>query len=348
MIEKAEGSILEADAEALVNTVNCVGAMGKGIALQFKQAYPENFCAYQQACKANEVRPGRMFVWATGLMVNPKYVINFPTKRHWKGKSKIEDVEAGLDALIEEVRRLEIQSIAVPPLGCGMGGLDWSEVEPRIAEAFNELPHVRVLLFAPSGAPQVEAMPVATEKADMTRARALFIKLIEKYCVPGYRLSLLEIQKLAYFLQEAGEPVRLRFVKHHYGPYADNLNHVLQRIEGHFIRGYGDRSKGAKIRLLPDALKSAKAFLAGDKQAEARLERISRLMDGFETPYGMELLATVHWVAKDDAKIAQDDQAIVEGVQNWSPRKRARFRPEHVRKAAGHLRDEGWLPSGTD
>lgn len=347
MIERAEGNILEADAEALVNTVNCVGVMGKGIALQFKQAYPENFRAYQKACKASNVRPGRMFIWPTGLMVNPKYVINFPSKRHWKGKSKIEDIEAGLAALIEEVERLGIQSIAVPPLGCGMGGLDWSKVGPRIVKTFAKLPHVHVLLFAPFGAPEVEAMPVATERADMTRARALLIRLIEKYCVPGYRLSLLEIQKLAYFLQEAGEPLRLNFVKHSYGPYADNLNHVLQRIEGHFIRGYGDRSKGAKIHLLPEAARLARDFLISDADAETRLDRIDRLIDGFETPYGMELLATVHWVAKGKAEIARDDDAIVAGVQNWSTRKRARFKPEHIRKIAKRLRDEGWLPAET-
>ncbi|NQT12397.1 MAG: macro domain-containing protein [Planctomycetes bacterium] len=345
MIEHTEGNILEADAEALVNTVNCVGVMGKGIALQFKQAYPDNFRAYQKACKAGEVKPGRTFVWPTGLMVNPKCVINFPTKRHWKGKSRLEDVEASLDALIEEVKRLGIQSIAVPPLGCGMGGLDWADVGPRIATAFAALPEVRVLLFAPAGAPKVEAMPVATEKANMTRARALFVKLIRKYCVPGYRLSLLEIQKLAYFLQEAGEPLRLRFVKHNYGPYAENLNHVLQRIEGHFIRGYGDRSKGARIQLLPRAAEQAEAFLAGDPDAEKRLERVARLIDGFETPYGMELLATVHWVAKDDAEIARDDEAIIERVQNWSQRKRARFQPDHIRKTAKRFRDEDWLPA---
>ncbi len=343
MIEHARGNILEADAEALVNTVNCVGVMGKGIALQFKQAYPDNFRRYQKACKAEEVQPGRMFVWPTGLMVNPKYVINFPTKRHWRGKSRLDDVEAGLGALIEEVRRLKIESIAIPPLGCGLGGLDWADVGPRITAAFAVMPEIRVLLFAPAGAPKVEAMPVATETPKMTRARALFVKLIEKYCVPGYRLSLLEIQKLAYFLQEAGEPLRLNFVKHNYGPYAENLNHVLQRIEGHFIRGYGDRSKGAKIRLLPTATQEAEAFLAADAEAESRLDRIGRLIDGFETPYGMELLATVHWVAKNAAEIARDDEMIIKGVQDWSQRKKARFQPDHVCKAAKRLRDQNWL-----
>ena len=289
---------MEADAEALVNTVNCVGVMGRGIALQFKQAYPENYRAYEKACAAAEVRPGAMFIFPTGLMVNPRYVINFPTKRHWKGKSRMADIDAGLEALIQDVRRLGIRSIAVPPLGCGNGGLDWAEVEPRITAAFAGLPDVKVLLYGPQRAPKAETMPVAAAVPEkMTRARALFVKLIEcGTSLPGYRLTLLEIQKLAYFLQEAGEPLRLNFVKHIYGPYAENLNHVLQRIEGHFIRGYGDRSHGAQIDLLPDAASKAESILAGDPEAVARLERVSRLIDRFETPYGMELLATTHWV----------------------------------------------------
>jgi O-acetyl-ADP-ribose deacetylase (regulator of RNase III) len=142
MIEEAKGNLLEADAEALVNTVNTVGHMGKGIALQFKQAYPENFLAYARAVKRGEVRAGRMFVVPTGFVTNPRYIINFPTKRHWRGRSRIEDIEAGLEALVGEIRRLGIRSIAVPPLGCGNGGLDWRDVEPRIKRALAELPDV--------------------------------------------------------------------------------------------------------------------------------------------------------------------------------------------------------------
>ena len=150
MIELMRGNILEADAEAIVNTVNCIGVMGKGLALQFKKAHPENFEAYREACAAGEVQPGRMFVHATGRMHNPKYIINFPTKRHWRDSSHYEDIEAGLTSLIEEARRLDISTIAVPPLGCGLGGLDWAKVRPMIEAAFAELPGVRVLLFEPA------------------------------------------------------------------------------------------------------------------------------------------------------------------------------------------------------
>ena len=169
MIELTTGNLLETNTEALVNTVNCVGVMGKGIALQFKQAYPDNFRAYEQACRAGEVQLGRMLTFSTGTLVNPKYIINFPTKRHWKGKSRIEDINRGLIALIDEVQRLEITSIAVPPLGCGNGGLNWSDVRPLIEAAFASLPHVRVLLYAPIGAPDAEAMPVRTTKPRVTQ-----------------------------------------------------------------------------------------------------------------------------------------------------------------------------------
>lgn len=154
MIHETKGNLLESDVEALVNTVNCVGFMGKGIALQFKQAFPENFAAYERAAKAGEVRPGKMFVFETGVMVNPKYIINFPTKRHWRGKSRIEDIETGLAALVQATKRLGIRSIAVPPLGCGNGGLDWAEVRTLILRSFEQLPDVKVHLFAPLGPPE--------------------------------------------------------------------------------------------------------------------------------------------------------------------------------------------------
>jgi O-acetyl-ADP-ribose deacetylase (regulator of RNase III) len=153
VIQIARGNLLEAPVEALVNAVNCIGVMGKGLALQFKQAFPANFRAYEAAARAGSVVPGRMFVHDRGILVGPRYIINFPTKRHWRDKSRMEDIEAGLTALVDEVRERGIRSIAVPPLGCGLGGLDWSEVRPRIEAAFATVSEVDVHLYAPTGAP---------------------------------------------------------------------------------------------------------------------------------------------------------------------------------------------------
>jgi len=343
MIESTRGNLLEADAEALVNTVNCVGIMGKGIALQFKQAFPENFAYYEKICKAGQMQVGRVLIFETGNLINPKYIVNFPTKRHWKGKSRLEDIEAGLVDLTKQIRRLGIRSIAIPPLGAGLGGLNWSDVKTRIEAAFADLPDVRVLLFEPQGAPPVEKMPVRTKKPNMTPGRALLIRLLDLYGRQGYRHSLIEVQKLAYFLQEAGESMRLRFQAHHFGPYADNLNHALQHMEGHFIRGYGDRSTRAEIQLMPNATEQASEFLKTKPEAEQHLEKVKKLIEGFETPYGMELLSTVHWVVKHEVADKGNLEVIRARVESWNQRKKDLMKPQHIHKAYARLESEGWI-----
>jgi O-acetyl-ADP-ribose deacetylase (regulator of RNase III) len=317
--------------------------MGKGIALQFKFAFPENYRHYQQACRAGDVRLGRMLVTDTDRLVNPRHIINFPTKQHWKAKSRLEDIQAGLPALIAEVNRLGIRSIAVPPLGCGNGGLDWKQVRPLIEAAFAEVAHVHVLLFEPEDAPDAGAMRVATRRPNMTRGRALLLCLLDLYRIPGYRLTKLEVQKLAYFLQTAGEPLKLDYVRHKYGPYAENLNHVLQNIEGHFISGFGDRSRNAQISPLPEALTEANTFLATSAEARERLGRVADLIEGFDNPSGMELLATVHWVGTHSAMATTNEEITIALVQAWSDRKRTLFKPDHIRLAWRHLRALGWL-----
>ncbi len=336
MIELRSGNLLLADAEALVNTVNCVGVMGKGIALQFKQAFPENYDYYRKACSKNLVKPGAMLTYETGSMVNPRMIINFPTKRHWKGKSRLQDIELGLDALKHEVCRVGIKSIAIPPLGCGNGGLDWEQVRPLIEKTFVSLPDVKVLLYAPIGSPEPDQIVIRTPKPKLTRSRALLISLMEEYAVPGYRLSLLEVQKLAYFLQACGEPLRLEFIKHFYGPYAENLNHVLQLLDGHYILGYGDRTKQAQIRVLPNASQYANAFLENDASAKRTLQSASKLIRGFETPYGLELLSTVHWVVKQEKM--EDTEDVIMSVHSWNSRKKKVFNREHILLALAHLR----------
>jgi O-acetyl-ADP-ribose deacetylase (regulator of RNase III) len=344
MIYKAEGNLLSANAEALVNTVNTVGVMGKGIALQFKQAFPDNYSAYEAACKRGEVEIGRMFVFDRNTFDNPRIIINFPTKKHWRGKSKIKDIESGLRALIEVVKSKSIRSIAVPPLGCGNGGLDWNQVRPRIEQAFSEVPEVSVQLFYPEGSPKAEEMRIATKRPAMTPGRAVILALLSRYALPGYRLTLLEIQKLAYFLQEAGEPLKLDFQKQRYGPYAENLHFVLQHMEGHLVRGYGDRSRDVSLELFPDAVREAEQFLTGESETIERLARVSALIEGYETPYGLELLSTVHWVATHEIPEARTDpEHAVFGVLSWNDHKRKTFTRERIGAAWRRLQTEEWL-----
>ncbi len=344
MIELKEGDILQVDAEALVNTVNCVGIMGRGIALQFRKAFPENYKAYKALCDKKQLHPGIVFVYDLSRLQNPRYVINFPTKRHWKGKSRIEDIEAGLKTLADEVRSRNIQSVAVPPLGCGLGGLDWDEVRPRIEDAFRELPKVRVFLYEPKGAPAADAMVKEKKTPNMTVGRAALLGLMRRYlsAVMDPVVSLLEIHKLMYFMQEAGEKLKLRYQKGTYGPYAENLRHVLSHIEGYFITGYGDAEDrpDKQIELRPEASQRAEAFLRKHRETRTRLDRVGDLIGGFETPFGMELLATVHWVATQEGA-SNADEAVAK-TYAWNSRKRM-FKEKHIRIAWDVLNQNGWL-----
>lgn len=344
MIRYTTGDILKAEAEALVNTVNCVGIMGRGIALQFKDMFPANFKAYAIACKREEVQPGRMFVFDTGELTYPRYIINFPTKRHWRGKSRIEDIEAGLVALVDEVRARGIRSIAIPPLGSGLGGLDWSQVRPLIERAFAALPDVEVQIFEPAGAPVDSRANRSTEVPKITAGRAALVALMRRYlgALLDPSISLLEVHKLMYFLQAAGEPLRLRYVKAPYGPYAENLRHVLQAVEGHLVSGYADGGDAPDkpLSLVPGAVEEAELFLNVHAATHQRLDRTAALVEGFETPYGLELLSTVHWVAIQEG--AASPAEMTGAVHRWNTRKR-QFTAGQISLAAERLREQGWL-----
>ncbi len=341
MIQYLTGNLLEHDAEALVNTVNTVGIMGKGVALQFRQAFPDNYEAYRQAVKQEQIAPGRVFVYKTGQLQNPKFIINFPTKRHWRGKARIEDIRQGLDDLVAVIKKLDIRSIALPPLGCGNGGLNWPDVKKLIENALGDLEHTDVFVFEPKGAPNVEAMRVSTKKPNFTPGRAALVALLDQYSASQYRLSMLEVQKLAYLLQTAGEPLKLGFEKALYGPYSEKLHHVLQLINGHFIRGYGDRTQNSLISVSSDAAKEARRFLDQYPDTLNRLKRVAELIEGFETPYGMELLATVHWISKSLPN--PDTSVVASEVRQWSPRKERKFTPDHVQVALERLSELSWI-----
>ena len=344
MIEYKSGDILKEDAEALVNTVNCVGVMGRGIALQFKKAFPKNFKAYASACKNGEVQPGRMFVFKTGQLTNPHYIINFPTKRHWRGKSRMEDIETGLKALVNIIRQCNIRSIAIPPLGSGLGGLDWSEVRSHIEAALQPLTDVRITIYEPKGAPATEKMVHNREVPNMTAGRAALVGLMSRY-LEGLLdpfVTLLEIHKLMYFMQEAGESLRLNYQKGPYGPYAENLRHVLNAIEGHLVSGYADGGDkpDKQLKLVPGAIEDATAFLQQHPDTHARFDKVAMLVEGFESPFGLELLSAVHWVMKNEPVNSIDE--VVNHTYAWSERKR-QFTPRQITLAADVLSSKGWV-----
>lgn len=337
------GDILRSDAEALVNTVNCVGVMGRGIALQFKKAFPRNYRVYKQACDAGQVVPGKMLIVESGEL-SPRWIVNFPTKRHWKGKSRIEDVEVGLKALRSEIRERGITSIAIPPLGAGLGGLDWRDVKALIERELADLPDVRIVVFEPNGAPAPKSMVRTKAAPDMTIGRAALVTLMRRYLqgLLDPEVTLLEVHKLMYFMQEAGQPLRLNYTKGHYGPFATNLSHVLHAIEGHFVAGYADGgdAPSKRLEIVYGAEAEAGRTLSQDTEVMKRIERVGKLVEGFETPFGLELLATVHWLVREEGAIDTDQQLAA--LQNWNEGKQ-KFKRHHVDVAIYRLKTECWI-----
>ncbi len=341
MIEYKNGDILREDVEAIVNTVNCVGIMGRGLALQFKNKFPQNFKEYQLACTNKEVQLGKMFVHQTGQLINPKYIINFPTKGHWKQNSKIEDISNGLDDLITIIEKYSIKSIAIPPLGSGLGGLDWKQVKKLIEEKLKNI-NCTIILFEPLE--QKIEKSITKEIPKMTAGRAALIGLMDRY-LKGFMdpfISLIEVHKLMYFMQESGEELRLKYKKAQFGPYADNLRHVLNTIEGHFISGYEDGGDAPtkQLKLIPKAVEDAKNYLTNKKNTNENFVKVAKLVDGFETPFGLELLSTVHWIVKNEN--ASNLEEVISKIYNWNERKK-QFSEKQIKIALDVLIKNNWI-----
>ena len=343
MIEVKSGDVFEDDCEALVNTVNCIGVMGRGVALQFKVRFPENFKAYKKACDQGLVSPGKMFVYDTQSMIGPRWIINFPTKRHWRGGSRIEDISAGLDDLKKVIIDNQIRTISIPPLGCGLGGLNWGMVRTLMEARLSDLRDVCIYLHAPEYNP--DTRPVWTTKPiAMTPGRAALVILAENYLKSAIDpvLTLLKVHKLMYFLQESGEPLKLAYSKQLYGPYAENLRHFLARTEGHLLYGFqnvGD-SPYQELHVVPFAYDEACEQIVKWSDTEVRIKRVLDLVEGYESDDGIELLASVHWVCTKDH--ASSAEAAIEQVHAWNRRKE-RFTVRQISTAYDRLCSQGWI-----
>ncbi len=345
----AHGNLLQADVEALVNSVNTVGVMGKGIALKFKKAFPANYKAYEEACKTQDIKRGKMFVFDNGQLMRPHWIINFPTKGHWRAKSRICDVADGLKDLRNVIEALQISSVALPALGCGYGGLDWNEVRALIKERLSDLDIV-VHLYDPEADSDAADMVVATTRPRLTTSTAALVSVIDDYSQVALLVSLMEIHKLMYFLQQAGENLKLHYQADIYGPYADNLRHVLKALEGHQLQGFGDGSKKVhdfeSISVLSGGAEEASEVLAGHHRTIERIQRVLELVEGYESAYGLELLASVHWMAAGENN-SDNLETVITRVQGWSRRKSRMFTSEHIESAWTRLRDQGWLDGAT-
>ncbi|HPY59334.1 MAG TPA: macro domain-containing protein [Methanospirillum sp.] len=349
MMIQGEGNLLKADVDALVNTVNTVGVMGKGVALEFKLAFPDMYRQYKKACKNGEVNPGKMYLYHVNGLTKPSLIINFPTKRHWKEKSRLSDIEDGLKDLVRVVKELKIKSIALPPLGCGLGGLNWKDVYPRIESAFNEIPEVTVIVFPPLKTFTPIDPVIRTSKPKLTWIKSNILRIFERYCLFDYSLKNIEAQKLLYFFQESGENLGLTFVKGLYGPYSNKIGYLLTDIEGHYTTGHstGSNHPNGIIRILPKVHDEITEFIEKNRMfhpdSEDRINRLYNLIRGFETPYGLELLATVHWICTKETPAPMELHDVINAVQNWNERKRVNMKPKHIEVAWKRLIDEGWI-----
>jgi len=321
MIVFQKGDIINANAEALVNTVNTEGVMGKGIALEFKESFPENFRLYKKACDNGEIETGKMFVTHTNRLDNPKYIINFPTKKHWRNPSKIEYIKDGLEDLEKTIKRYQISSIAIPPLGCGNGKLNWNTVKPLIENTLKKINHVDAIIYEPSEEAYKEKSKIKPKtNVKLTPSSALVLAAFEKYLILGYELTLLEAQKLAYFIQRFGQNLKLIHKKDQYGPYAKNLSWLLNYLDGFYIDGM--KHKDAKpfdhINLVTSKLDEVHDFIDKNCKPEQKeiLIKVAELIEGFESPLGMELLSTVDFIISETK--SNDPMRILGEIKKWS------------------------------
>lgn len=350
-----QGDMFAKPADAIVNTVNCVGVMGKGVALEFKRRWPANFDEYKSLCDRKELRPGKVFVHHNSDMLDRdswKFLINFPTKDHWKQKSKIDYIDEGLDDFLAQVGNLGIRSVVLPPLGCGNGGLDWEDVRSLIVRKLSSVDGVEFFVFEPSekakhGASEKDKVstsekvkPSGSVKMEMTFERAVLIKAFGDLCdYFGGNLTRIVMQKIVYFLQAMGVDYKMAFTKNEFGPYSEELRNVFLVMERmNIINGF--TSEGRDTIVVPEAYQLADEFLQGEERSRAEeiIKRSSLLFEGYESPYGMELLASVHFLAKHER--ISDVDAIGNAMSGWSVQKGEKFGSDLIGIAYARLRED--------
>jgi O-acetyl-ADP-ribose deacetylase (regulator of RNase III) len=342
MIKVVEGDMMQSRAEALVNTVNTVGVMGKGIALQFKEAFPSNNKAYIEACKNKTLEIGKLLVeWDENLQLGRKLIINFPTKSHWRYPSKYEYIEKGLIALRELLQNEKIKSIAIPPLGSGNGGLDWNKVKPMIVQSLNGL-DTEIMIYEPNEAIKVTLQKQEVKKEiKLTPARASLLYALFAFESIGEYSSLFAANKLAYFLQRKGQKLNLDFKSHHYGPYAIGVEKVLYHLNGLYLKGMeqGNTKPFEPLRLNYEKWSEIKQYIDEELSFDdaQRVKSLIHFLAGFTSELSLEILATVDFIIAQNPHYNIDD--VMKSIANWNVRKKNLFQIEHVQLSFNYLKN---------
>ncbi|MES2387631.1 MAG: macro domain-containing protein [Bacteroidota bacterium] len=338
MIHYVTGNLLKSQAQALVNTVNTVGVMGKGIALQFKEAFPQNYSEYLKVCKSGELQPGTLLIFEEQTLNGARTIINFPTKTDWRKKSTYKIIESGLQELRKQTEVKEIKSLALPPLGCGLGGLDWNIVKPLIERYLGDL-NARIEVFEPNSAIKAILQKEHSKEVKLTPARAMLLYTLFQYESMGEKSSLFAANKMAYFLQEMGQPLRLNFVARFYGPYSLGVEKVLYSLNGKYMKGLeqGEAQAFEELKLDYSRLEEVTQYISNVLAPEERkrLQNLVQFIMGFESTFAIELLSSVSFLAKKNRLRSAEE--VYEALQNWSQRKADMFKLRHVEIAWKHL-----------
>ena len=337
MIHYITGNILDSHAQALVNTVNTMGVMGKGIALQFKRAYPNNYRTYEKASKNQEVKVGKMFVTLdSNATSGERMIINFPTKTDWRKPSEYRYVEDGLDSLIEVIKDKRITSIAIPPLGAGNGGLNWEKVKQLIERKLGHL-GINVYVYEPTLQIQEHLM---TERVKLTDARALLLYVLYDLVKNGEYVSEFSSEKVCYFLQKFGAKkyFKLAFEPNFYGPYSGKVRYVLNALNGSYLMGYSDMNKKPfePLTLVADAYETVKNSIESKKELLEIAYKTVAFLRGFYSEFALELLSSIDYIATKENTF--DRQVISEALEKWNDRKRTLFsNPKYLEVSLRHL-----------
>lgn len=333
-----KGNLLDSDAHALVNTVNTVGVMGKGIALQFKEAFPINFNVYIKSCKEKWLVPGKLLVVHEG----EKIIINFPTKTEWNKKSQYEYIESGLIELVSVIQHEKIKSIAIPPLGCGNGGLQWDKVKSLITKYLADLNDIDIFIYEPNNSLDVLLKKENVGKeVRLTPARAMLLYSMFYYESLGEHCSLFVANKLAYFLRRLGEKSfsKLDFQAHLYGPYCVGVEHVLQNLNGKYIKGLEQMKVRTfePLELQYDTVNEVSDYVKKELTTEQIniIKNMTMLIDGFQSALSIEVLASVDFVLKNNPNF--NSTQLIETIQKWSKRKSKLFEEKYISIAVNHL-----------
>lgn len=337
MIKYFTGNILDSEAQAIVNTVNTVGVMGKGIALQFKKAFPNNYKLYSDACKNKEVVVGKMFVTIdSNIYSGEKIVINFPTKKHWRNPSEYQYIEDGLDDLIQVIKDKGIQSIAIPPLGAGNGGLKWEKVKKIIDAKLGNI-NTDIIVYEPIG--QI-VEKLKKERVKLTDARALLLYVLYDLVKNGEYVSEFSSEKISYFLQKFGAKkyFNLEFSPKFYGPYSGKVRFVLNVLNGSYISGFSDmnRKPFEPLTMVADGYDEVKNYIENNPELRKIATRTTQFLNGFYSDFSLELLSTIDFIVSTENSF--DENIISNKLTEWSDRKQSLFSdPKYMAISINHL-----------